>query len=152
MTGGRLKRIKSHINNEPFLLTYGDGVGDVDISKLVNFHKSKNKLCTVTSVQPSGRFGALNIDSNESVTSFMEKPKGDGSWINGGFFVCEPQVIDYIENDATVWEQQPMEHLAADGQMNAFKHEGFWKPMDTLRDKNELEHDWLNNKAKWKVW
>lgn len=152
MTGGRIKRIKNHINNQPFLLTYGDGVGDININALVNFHQSKNKLCTVTSVQPSGRFGALNIEGDESVTSFMEKPKGDGSWINGGFFVCQPEVIDYIENDHTIWEQQPMERLAADGQMNAFKHEGFWKPMDTLRDKNELEQDWVNNKAKWKVW
>jgi glucose-1-phosphate cytidylyltransferase len=152
MTGGRIKRIQSHIGNEPFLLTYGDGVGDVDITALVKFHQENKRLCTVTSVQPSGRFGALNILEDHSVHSFMEKPKGDGSWINGGFFVCEPKVFDYIEGDSTIFEREPMENIAKDGEMVAFKHEGFWKPMDTLRDKQELEEDWTKNKAKWKIW
>jgi glucose-1-phosphate cytidylyltransferase len=152
MTGGRIKRIAKHINNETFMLTYGDGVSNVNIKELVKYHQSSGKLCTVTAVQPSGRFGALNLDTNNSVTSFMEKPKGDGAWINGGFFVCEPKVIDYIENDSTIWEREPMEQIAADKQMTAFKHDGFWKPMDTLRDKQELEADWNNDTAKWKVW
>jgi glucose-1-phosphate cytidylyltransferase len=152
MTGGRIKRIQPHVGNEPFMLTYGDGVGNVNIKALVEFHKKKGKQCTVTSVQPSGRFGALNLTEDESVHSFMEKPKGDGAWINGGFFVCEPTVFDYIDGDSTVWEREPMEKIAAQGQMVAFKHEGFWKPMDTLRDKQELEEDWQKNKAQWKTW
>lgn len=152
MTGGRVKRIQKHIGQEPFLLTYGDGVGSVDIKALVDWHLNQGKLCTVTAVQPSGRFGALNIDENDNVNSFLEKPKGDGAWINGGFFVCQPEVFDYIAGDDTVFEKTPMENLAADGQMVAFKHEGFWKPMDTLRDKHELENDWQNNKAQWKTW
>jgi glucose-1-phosphate cytidylyltransferase len=152
MTGGRIKRIQNHIGNEPFLLTYGDGVSNVDISELVKFHKSNGKLCTVTAVQPSGRFGALNLSENDQVHSFMEKPKGDGSWINGGFFVCEPEVFNYINGDSTVFEKEPMENIAAEGEMIAFKHNGFWKPMDTLRDKHELEADWQSNEAKWKVW
>jgi len=153
MTGGRVKRIQKHIGDEPFMLTYGDGVSNVDIKKLVEFHQSKGKLCTVTSVQPSGRFGAINMSEDDTVLSFMEKPKGDGAWINGGFFVCEPGVFDYIKGgDATIWERDPMENLAKDSQMAAFKHEGFWKPMDTLRDKIELEQDWVNNKAQWKTW
>jgi len=152
MTGGRIKRIAPHVNNETFMLTYGDGVGNIDISRLLEFHKKSGKYCSVTSVQPTGRFGALNIGNDNEVNSFMEKPKGDGAWINGGFFVCEPAVFDYIEGDHTLWEREPMEKLAADGQMVAFKHDGFWKPMDTLRDKHELEADWTNNKAKWKIW
>jgi len=152
MTGGRVKRIQKHIGNEPFMLTYGDGVSNVDIKKLVAFHQSKGKLCTVTSVQPSGRFGAINMSDDDTVISFMEKPKGDGAWINGGFFVCQPEVFDYIKEDSTIWEREPMENLAKEGQMAAFKHEGFWKPMDTLRDKIELEQDWVNNKAQWKTW
>lgn len=152
MTGGRVKRIQPHIGNEPFMLTYGDGVSDVNIKELVAFHQAKGKLCTVTSVQPSGRFGALNIDENDSVKSFMEKPKGDGAWINGGFFVCQPEVFNYIAGDSTIFEKAPMEGIAAEGQMSAFKHEGFWKPMDTLRDKQELEADWMSNQAKWKIW
>ena len=152
MTGGRIKRIKHHVGNETFMLTYGDGVSDVDISALSEYHKKNGKLCTVTSVQPSGRFGAINLNDDNSVHSFMEKPKGDGAWINGGFFVCEPEIFDYIEGDATIWEREPMEKIAEDGQMIAFKHEGFWKPMDTLRDKHELEEDWVQNKAKWKIW
>lgn len=152
MTGGRVKRIQKHIGQEPFLLTYGDGVGSVDIKDLVAWHQKNGKLCTVTAVQPSGRFGALNLDEGDIVASFLEKPKGDGAWINGGFFVCQPEVFDYIEGDNTVFEKAPMENLAADGKMLAFKHEGFWKPMDTLRDKLELESDWQNNKAQWKTW
>jgi len=152
MTGGRIKRIKQHIGDETFMLTYGDGLADVNISELYQFHKKSNKYCTVTAVQPSGRFGALNILDNKAVHSFMEKPKGDGSWINGGYFVCEPQIFDYIEGDYTLWEREPMERIAAEGQMVAFEHKGFWKPMDTLREKHELEEDWVSNKAKWKVW
>jgi len=152
MTGGRIKRIQPHIGNETFMLTYGDGVGNVDIKQLVDFHKKHGKLCTVTSVQPSGRFGALNMAEDNSVISFLEKPKGDGAWINGGFFVCEPEVFQYIDEDSSIWEKEPMEKMAADGQMMAFKHAGFWKPMDTLRDKQELENDWLSGTAKWKNW
>ena len=152
MTGGRIKRIKNHVGNETFMLTYGDGVSNVNISELVKYHQEKGKLCTVTSVQPSGRFGAININDDNTVHSFMEKPKGDGAWINGGFFVCEPDVFDYIEGDSTIWEREPMEKIAQDGQMVAFEHNGFWKPMDTLRDKHELEEDWTQNKAKWKTW
>ncbi len=152
MTGGRIKRIEPHINNETFMLTYGDGVSDIDITSLVEFHAKHKKTCTVTSVQPSGRFGAVNILANEQVHSFMEKPKGDGAWINGGFFVCEPSVFKYIKGDDTIWEREPMEKIAAEGEMMAFKHEGFWKPMDTLRDKLELEHDWASGTAKWKNW
>ncbi|GAB2700803.1 glucose-1-phosphate cytidylyltransferase [Mucilaginibacter koreensis] len=152
LTGGRIKRVQQHIGNEPFMLTYGDGVSDVNITELVKFHKENGRLCTVTSVQPSGRFGALNIGENNEVHSFMEKPKGDGSWINGGFFVCQPEVFDYIEGDLTTWEREPMENIAKEGQMDTYKHHGFWKPMDTLRDKQELEADWASGNAKWKTW
>lgn len=152
MTGGRIKRIQKHIGDETFLLTYGDGVSDVNIGELVNTHKMGGKLCTVTSVQPSGRFGALNLDKENQVNSFLEKPKGDGAWINGGFFVCEPKVFDYIGGDSTTFENEPMQNLARDGQMLAYLHNGFWKPMDTLRDKIELEASWESNKAAWKNW
>ena len=152
MTGGRIKKVAQHLGNEPFLLTYGDGVSDVDITALMAFHKQHGKLCTVTAVQPSGRFGAINMGDESLVNSFTEKPKGDGAWINGGFFVCEPGVIDYIADDATIWEREPMEQLATDGQMGAYKHSGFWKPMDTLRDKVELDKEWRSNTAKWKTW
>jgi glucose-1-phosphate cytidylyltransferase len=152
MTGGRIKRIQKHIGNEPFLLTYGDGVSDVNIKDLVATHQKNGKFCTVTSVQPSGRFGALNLGSENQVDSFLEKPKGDGAWINGGFFVCQPEVFTYIEGDSTIFEKAPMERLAADGQMGAHLHDGFWKPMDTLRDKIELEESWESNKAAWKTW
>ncbi len=152
MTGGRIKRIMKYTNSEPFLLTYGDGVADINIDELIKFHKQTKKLCTVTSVQPSGRFGALNIDGLNQVTSFLEKPRGDGSWINGGFFVCEQGIFDYLENDSTVFEREPMEMLASDLQMSAFKHGGFWKPMDTLRDKHELDEEWSTGRARWKVW
>lgn len=152
MTGGRIKRVQHHIGNEPFMLTYGDGVSDVNITELVRFHKDGNKMLTITAVQPSGKFGALNIDEKESVNAFLEKPKGDGAWINAGFFVCQPEVFNYITDDDTVWEKEPLEEIALNGQMRAYKHHGFWKPMDTLRDKVELENDWNNNKAKWKIW
>jgi glucose-1-phosphate cytidylyltransferase len=152
MTGGRIKRVKRHIGAETFLLTYGDGVSNVNISESIRFHRQHGKLCTVTAVQPSGRFGAINMEGDGMVTSFTEKPKGDGAWINGGFFVCEPEVIDYIEGDNTIWEKEPMERLASNGQMMSYKHEGFWKPMDTLRDRLELEKEWQSNKASWKTW
>ena len=152
LTGGRIKRVREHIDGQPFLLTYGDGVGNVNIEELVKYHTENKKLCTVTSVQPSGRFGALNLDIDNNVLSFMEKPKGDGAWINGGFFVCEPEVIDFIDGDYTTWEREPMEKIASQGEMTAYKHHGFWKPMDTLRDKQELEQDWISGNAKWKTW
>lgn len=152
MTGGRIKRIQKYVGNEPFLLTYGDGVGNVDIAALVDEHRRSQKLVTVTAVQPSGRFGALNLAENNQVNSFLEKPKGDGSWINGGFFVCQPEVFQYLDADSTIWEREPMERIAADGQLQAFKHLGFWKPMDTLRDKQELEQAWESGTAPWKTW
>lgn len=152
MTGGRIKRIQKYVGNEPFLLTYGDGVGNVDITALVDEHRRNQKLVTVTAVQPSGRFGALNLAENNQVNSFLEKPKGDGSWINGGFFVCQPEVFQYLSSDSTIWEREPMERIAAEGQLQAFKHLGFWKPMDTLRDKQELEQAWESGKAPWKTW
>jgi len=153
MTGGRIKRIEPYVNNQPFLLTYGDGVGNIDIKQLVAYHKQHGQLCTVTSVQPSGRFGALDLSSENDVKSFLEKPKGDGSWINGGYFVCEPQVFNYIKNsDATIWEKEPMENIALEGKMKAYKHHGFWRPMDTLKDKHDLNEMWDNNNAPWKIW
>ena len=153
MTGSRIKKVKKYIGNNPFLLTYGDGVADVDIKTLVQFHLKHKKICTVTSVQPSGRFGALNIDVNQNVLSFLEKPKGDNSWVNGGYFVCQPEVFNFIEDDEnTVWEKEPMEKIAFQGEMMSFKHDGFWKPMDTLRDKFELETEWQTGNARWKKW
>lgn len=152
MTGGRIKRVAKHIGESPFLLTYGDGVGDVNIAELVKFHEKNKRLLTVTAVQPTGRFGALNINDTNAVTSFAEKPKGDGAWINGGFFVCDPFIFNYIDGDDSVFEKEPMERLAKDNQMVAFKHTGFWKPMDTLRDKIELENAWNAGNAQWKIW
>lgn len=152
MTGGRLKRVSQYLDNEDFCLTYGDGVGDVDITRLVNFHKEQGRLATLTATQPPGRFGALNLESGSKVVSFQEKPHGDGSWINGGFFILSPKVIEYIESDATIWERDPMEKLAAEGQMSAYLHHGYWQPMDTLRDKNHLEELWASGKAPWKTW
>lgn len=153
MTGGRIKRAKDIIGDEPFMLTYGDGVADIDIEELVNFHKSHGKLMTMTSSQPDGRFGALDISDNNQVLEFKEKPKGDGSWINAGYFVCESKVLDYItEGDSTVFEQKPLQNLAKDGEIFTYKHDGFWMPMDTLRDKNKLNEMWTENKAKWKIW
>ena len=152
MTGGRIKRIEKHVDNKAFMLTYGDGIGNVDIRRLIEYHMANKKLCTVTAVQPSGRFGALHLQPNNAVSSFVEKPKGDHAWINGGFFICEPGIFEFIEGDHTTWEREPMENLALRGQLVAFMHEGFWKPMDTLRDKNELEHEWATGRAKWKIW
>lgn len=152
MTGGRIKRVAEFLNNEPFMLTYGDGVADVDIDKLIDTHQSGSKLATVTAVQPSGRFGALGIEPDGKVSGFQEKPRGDGAWINGGFFVLEPGVFDYIDGDDSVWERAPMERLAQDGQLSSYKHTGYWKPMDTLRDKIELEEKWEQGDAPWKLW
>lgn len=152
MTGGRVKRIKEYIGNEPFMLTYGDGVSNVDIASLVEFHKDHGKLATVTSVQPSGRFGALDLAGGNVVQGFQEKPQGDGGWINGGFFVLEPRIFDYIKDDSTFFERDPMENLAKDNQLLAYKHNGFWQPMDTIRDKENLESLWKKNKAPWKIW
>lgn len=152
MTGGRIKRAKDFIGNEPFLLTYGDGVSNVDIHALLSFHKKHGKAVTMTAVQPEGRFGALQTDANDRVLSFMEKPKGDGSWINGGFFVCESKVLDYIQDDTTVFEQKPLEQLAAEGELYSYRHTGFWKCMDTLRDKVRLNELWDNGEAQWKSW
>ena len=152
MTGGRIKRASDFIKNDTFLLTYGDGVSDVDIKKSIAFHKQNNKLVTMTAIQPSGRFGALEIDKNQKIKSFREKPKGDGSWINGGFFICEPDVLNYIENDQTIFEKEPLEKLALENQLMAFKHKGFWQCMDTLRDKNYLNELWDKNLSPWKKW
>ena len=153
MTGGRIKRAQNFIGDEPFMLTYGDGVADIDINKLIDFHKSHGKLMTMTSAQPDGRFGALDISSDNQVLEFKEKPKGDGSWINAGYFVCEPKVFDYItEGDSTVFEQKPLQNLAKDGEVFTYKHEGFWMPMDTLKDKNTLNDMYDKNKAPWIVW
>lgn len=148
MTGGRLRRVKEHIGDEDFCLTYGDGVSDVNIRGLIQFHLGNKKLATITAVRPPGRFGVLNID-RESVRSFTEKPEGDGNWINGGFFVLSPKVLDYIDGDDTIWEKAPLEKLAADNQLQAYKHGGFWQPMDTLRDKEYLEELWQSNSAFW---
>lgn len=151
MTGGRIKRVAEHIGDEDFCCTYGDGVSDVNITELIDFHQQQGKLATLTATQPSGRFGAINFAGN-SVTSFQEKPQGDGGWINGGFFVLSPKVLDYIVDDSTVWEREPMEQIASAGQMSAYFHTGFWQPMDTLRDKNHLEALWASGKAPWKTW
>jgi len=153
MTGGRIKRIRPYVGNEPFMLTYGDGVGNVDIAALLEFHRKSGRAATLTAVQPHGRFGAIDLAEGGRINSFTEKPRGDGSWINAGFFVCEPSVFDYIdEGDATVWERSPLERLAKEGRLGAYKHEGFWRPMDTLRDKLELERLWAEGEAAWKIW
>lgn len=153
MTGGRIKRIAPYLDNEdPFCLTYGDGLSDVNITESIDFHKNHGKYATISAVQPVGRFGALVLENNQ-VKKFQEKPKGDGSFINGGFFVLSPRVLDYIkEGDATIWEQSPLKNLVSDGQLMSYKHQGFWQPMDTLRDKNYLEELWDNRKAPWKIW
>jgi glucose-1-phosphate cytidylyltransferase len=151
MTGGRIKRAREYIGDEAFMLTYGDGVADIDISKLVDFHYSHKRLITMTSTQPEGRFGAIEIGEGDIINRFMEKPKGDGSWINMGFFVCEPSVLDYIDGDDTVFEKEPLESLAEKSQLYTYKHEGFWKCMDTLRDRHQLEDMW-KSEPRWKVW
>jgi glucose-1-phosphate cytidylyltransferase len=153
LTGGRIKRIQKYIGNEPFMLTYGDGVADIDINKLVKIHKESGRIATVTIVQPSGRFGAIQLDeNNNNVLSFKEKPKGDGSWINGGFFVLQPEVFNYIDGDHTTFEHEPLENLAKNNNLCAYRHYGFWRPMDTLRDKTDLEEAWQSGNAKWRVW
>jgi glucose-1-phosphate cytidylyltransferase len=151
MTGGRLKRVAAYLDNETFCFTYGDGLGDVNIRDSVDFHHKSGRLATMTAVSPPGRFGAIELNGNQ-ITNFREKPKGDGGLINGGFFVLEPEVIEYIDNDSTTWEQDPLKKLAEDGQLSAYMHDGFWQPMDTLRDKNKLETLWAADKALWKVW
>ncbi|MES2047211.1 MAG: glucose-1-phosphate cytidylyltransferase [Pseudomonadota bacterium] len=151
MTGGRLKRVSQYLDEEDFCFTYGDGVADVDITELIDFHKSQGRLASLTGTKPPARFGVLNLDGNR-VTHFEEKPHGDGAWINAGFFVLSPKVIDLIEDDATIWERGPLEALARDGQLSAYLHSGFWQPMDTLRDRTYLEELWNSGKAPWKVW
>ena len=153
MTGGRLKRVQNYVGHETFCFTYGDGVSNIDIAGLIEFHREQKTLATLAAVQPPGRFGAFKLDEGQTkVRSYREKPQGDGSWINGGFFVLEPQVFDYIDGDASVWEQEPLQRLAHDGMLAAYSHCGFWHPMDTLRDKNVLEQLWESGKAPWKVW
>jgi glucose-1-phosphate cytidylyltransferase len=153
MTGGRLKRAREYIGNETFCMTYGDGVSDVDIGSLLAFHRAHGKLATLTAVQPPGRFGVFSLSEHDPVVhSFTEKPQGDGSWINGGFFVLDPGAIDYIDGDDTVWEQAPMRQLANDGELVAYRHDGFWQPMDSLRDKSVLEGLWAGGSAPWRVW
>jgi glucose-1-phosphate cytidylyltransferase len=152
MTGGRLLRVADYLRNEEaFCLTYGDGVSSVNIGAAIDFHRTHGKAATLTATYPPGRFGALDIQGHQ-IRQFMEKPRGDGSMINGGFFVLSPRVLDYLENDATIWEQQPLQRLATDGELMAFEHEGFWQPMDTLRDKTFLEELWASGKAPWKTW
>ncbi len=152
MTGGRVKRAEKYLGEETFMLTYGDGVSNIDLSKLTAFHKAQKKTLTLTAIQPEGRFGVVDIASDNSVARFLEKPRGEGSWINGGFFVCEPSIFKYLkEGDATIFERTPMETLASEKQLAAFKHEGFWKCMDTLRDKQDLESLWATGRAPWKV-
>jgi len=153
MTGGRIKKAQKYVDNESFMLTYGDGVGDIDIHKLIHFHQQHGKVITMTAVQPEGRFGSLQIDEAEKVTSFQEKIKGDGAWINAGFFVCQPEIFDYIKGgDNTIFEQEPLESLAKEGQLYTYKHRGFWKPMDTQRDKFQLEQMIESNTAPWIKW
>jgi glucose-1-phosphate cytidylyltransferase len=150
-TGGRLKRIKKYLDDDSFCFTYGDGVSNVNIDKLIRFHRKQDTLATVTAVQPVGRFGELDV-LNDKIIGFEEKPQSNGSWINAGYFVLSPKVLDYIEDDSTIWEREPIEALAKKGQLSAYKHSGFWKPMDTLRDKNVLEEMWQSEQAPWKIW
>lgn len=152
MTGGRIRRIQPYVNNETFMLTYGDGVSNIRIDELLKFHKANNKQVTVTAVQPDSRFGVLDIKDNNMVGSFMEKPKGESGWINGGFFVCEPSIFNYLKSDDSIWEREPLESIAKDNGLIAFKHHGFWKPMDSLKDKQDLNSFWENGKAEWKIW
>ena len=153
LTAGRLKRVHKYIGDEDFMLTYGDGVADVDVKKLIKFHQEQNKVCTMTAIQSGSRFGIMDLDDNDRVKDFIEKPKDEGTWINGGYFVMKPAVFNYLHDDADqmMWENQPLEDLARDGELVAYKHTGFWKCMDTLRDKNDLEKLW-NTDPKWKLW
>jgi len=151
MTGGRLKRIQKYVDNETFCFTYGDGLANISIDNLIKFHKNNNTIATVTAVQPPARFGALELNQNK-VVSFTEKPPGDGNWINGGYFVLEPSVFDYLGDDSTVWEKEPIENLAKNNQLSAYRHSGFWQPLDTLREKNKLEELWSNGNPPWKIW
>ena len=151
MTGGRIKRVGRYIDSDEFMVTYGDGLSDVNMSKLLDSHHNSGKLLTVTAVQPKGRFGVLTIE-NDEVSDFTEKPPGDGTWVNGGFYVMKKRVLDYIENDETVWEGEPIRSLVQENQVNAYKHYGFWRPMDTMTDKRQLEEIWKSGKAPWKVW
>ena len=152
MTGGRLLRVKDYIGDETFMMTYGDGVADININGLLTHHKEKDQIATLTAVQPSGRFGAIKLDKNNNIIQFQEKPEGDGTWINGGFFVLKPEIFEYLTNDSTVFEREPLEKLARDGQLNAYHHQGFWMPMDKLSDKKSLEEMWNKGEAKWKIW
>lgn len=152
MTGGRVKRVEQYVEGKPFMLTYGDGVADINIRELVDYHTQHGKYVTVSSIQPVGRFGALELDKENKVHGFVEKPKGDGAWVNGGFFVLQPEVFRYIDGDTTILEREPLESLASDGQLVAYKHHGFWQPMDTLRDRNYLEELWKSGEAPWKTW
>lgn len=151
MTGGRLKQISHHLDNEDFCFTYGDGLSNVNIAEVIKFHKSQSTLATLTAVQPPGRFGSICLD-NKKIRTFKEKPQGDGSWINGGYFVLSPKVINYIENSETTWEKEPLEKLAREGELSSYQHDGFWQPMDTLRDKLLLENMWESGNPPWKVW
>jgi glucose-1-phosphate cytidylyltransferase len=152
MTGGRVKRIKKYIDNKPFMLTYGDGVSNIDLKSLLNAHKKNNSLCTITSVQPEARFGALEIDDQNKIVSFQEKPKGDGVWINGGFMICEPDIFKYIDDDNSILESFTLPKLANEDLLSCYKHHGFWKPMDTRRDMLKLNELWNLDKAEWKLW
>lgn len=152
MTGGRLKRVSKYVADQPFCFTYGDGVADVDITALVAHHNTNARIATVTAVQPPGRYGALHLGESNDVNGFYEKPQGDGGWINGGFFVLDPAVIERIADDSTVWEHEPLNGLARDGQLTAYLHNGFWQPMDTLRDRRELEALWAEGRAPWRIW
>lgn len=156
LTGGRIKRVKDLVGNEPFLLTYGDGVSNIDVNETIKFHKSQNAMVTLSAIKPPGRFGTFSLDADgSSITNFREKISGDGSdtaWINGGFFVVEPEAFDFIDGDRTTWEREPLENIAAEGKLSAFKHYGFWQPMDTLRDRHVLEELWLSGEAPWKIW
>ena len=151
-TGGRLKKLKKYLKGEEFMLTYGDGLSNINIKKLISNHKKSKKLCTVSAVKPQGRFGALDIDINNQVKKFVEKPKGDSAWINGGFFVCENKVLDFIDKDSTIFEKEPLENLAKKRQLNTYKHEDFWSPMDTLRDHKILDNLWKSKNCPWRKW
>jgi glucose-1-phosphate cytidylyltransferase len=152
MTGGRIKRVKKYLENETFMMTYGDGLSNVNLNLLEQFHLKSNKMVSVTAVQPTGRFGSLSIKEEDNITTFLEKPPGDNFWINGGFFVMEPDVFDFIKGDQTIWEREPLEQISNINQLIAFKHNGFWHPMDTLRDKNYLNELWKSGNAPWRLW